>query len=417
SPGLHLKIKTPPAVGTKTLTLLSLQSPVGFDDWANRMDYSPPGRSKLKHVERVDLYVNLRKRIEYLHAFLHFTSDDINILNKGNKFLKGAIPVLAHRLNERLLQFDLTARALKLRDSNVQSDDDDPFTINSPHVQRRKVFWKWYLTRLLSDPSRMEYWEYLDKIGRMHRGRILIHPLHIEYLHMNVCLGYLQDLFFEFISTNADYPVDFRFSLIRTMNKLLNVQNDLISRWYVKDGEEFFQDDVENNDSTFTEGATECPFDASELSVDRNSSESSIKNGSISSRSEKEHRHLSYLQKLNDPVTPNSTLARLTEKRFTQNVNEAETSRPSTATSRRSPTSSGCPHMMQSSNESPDFLQPSHPQPSRDQNSTLRHQVPPGRLPPGTPYSGLLGAGGGGFQTKIWSANDTKHKKNLLPRF
>ncbi|KAI5276550.1 hypothetical protein KEM52_005010 [Ascosphaera acerosa] len=130
------------------------------------MEYTPPsGKNAMKHVERADLYINLRKRVEYLHAFLNFTQDDIDNLNKGAKFLRAAIPSLAHRLYEKLLQFDLTARALKLRSTNTHSDDDDLFTIDSPQVQRRKIFWKWYLTRLLADPSRMDYWEYLDKIG------------------------------------------------------------------------------------------------------------------------------------------------------------------------------------------------------------------------------------------------------------
>lgn len=67
---------------------------------------------------------------------------------------------------EKLLQFDITARALKTRTTYTEDDVDDLFTIDSPHVQRRKIFWKWYLTRLTSaDPSQMEFWEYLAKLG------------------------------------------------------------------------------------------------------------------------------------------------------------------------------------------------------------------------------------------------------------
>ncbi|THC87978.1 hypothetical protein EYZ11_012578 [Aspergillus tanneri] len=193
----------------------------------------------IRHATRQELYTDLTKRIKYLHAFLNFTVDDIEILNRGSKYLKAAIPTLAHRLYEKMLQFDLTARALRTRSTSSETQIEDLFTIDSPHVQRRKIFWKWYLTRLCSDPSEPGYWEYLDKVGKMHTGKVLLHPLNIEYMHMNVCLGYVQDLFFETISCHPEMTIQFRLSLIRSMNKMLCIQNDLISRYYIRDGQEF----------------------------------------------------------------------------------------------------------------------------------------------------------------------------------
>lgn len=64
-----------------------------------------------------------------------------------------------------MLDFDITARALRVRSTESDTQVDEYFTLDGPHVQRRKIFWKWYLTRLFSDPSRLEYWEYLDKVG------------------------------------------------------------------------------------------------------------------------------------------------------------------------------------------------------------------------------------------------------------
>jgi hypothetical protein len=64
-----------------------------------------------------------------------------------------------------MLEFDITARALRTRSTASDAHIDDLFTIDSPHVQRRKIFWKWYLTRLCSDPGQIEYWEYLEKVG------------------------------------------------------------------------------------------------------------------------------------------------------------------------------------------------------------------------------------------------------------
>lgn len=136
----------------------------------------------IRHATREELYTSFGKRMEYLKAFVGFTdgalsnktrtawtdkvmADDVITFNKGAKYLKTAIPTLAHRLYERMLEFDITARALRTRTTTSDVEVDDLFTIDSPQVQRRKIFWKWYLTRFCSDPSRLEYWEYLDKVG------------------------------------------------------------------------------------------------------------------------------------------------------------------------------------------------------------------------------------------------------------
>ncbi|PYI03966.1 hypothetical protein BO78DRAFT_399335 [Aspergillus sclerotiicarbonarius CBS 121057] len=93
------------------------------------------------------------------------TADDLIVFNKGTKFLKAALPDLTHRLYAKMLDFDITARALRTRSTESEAHVEDLFTLDGPHVQRRKIFWKWYLTRLFSDPSQKEYWEYLDKVG------------------------------------------------------------------------------------------------------------------------------------------------------------------------------------------------------------------------------------------------------------
>lgn len=74
---------------------------------------------------------------------------------------------------------------------------------------------------------------------QIHTGSVLIHPLRIEYIHMNAALGYLQDLFFETISTHPLMSPQFRMALMRALSKMFCVQNDLIARCYVRDGAEF----------------------------------------------------------------------------------------------------------------------------------------------------------------------------------
>ncbi|KAL4783748.1 Protoglobin-domain-containing protein [Aspergillus varians] len=212
----------------------------------------------IQHASRKDLYTSFAKRMAYLQAFINFTKDDIVIFNKGTKYIRAAIPSLTHRLYERMLEFDITARALRTRNTAAdESVDDDYFTIDSPHVQRRKIFWKWYLTRLCSDPSQLEYWQYLEKVGTMHTGKLLIHPLTIEYIHMNACLGYLKELLFETISLNPEMSVPFKFGLIRSMSKILCIQNDLIAKGHIREGDEFLNESSTPNDLPKTESMTD----------------------------------------------------------------------------------------------------------------------------------------------------------------
>ncbi|RAL07285.1 protoglobin family protein [Aspergillus homomorphus CBS 101889] len=207
-----------------------------------------PNRPKLdqfdiRHVDRRELYTDFKKRIAYLKAFLNLVDDDIIVFNKGAKYLKTAIPDLTHRLYSKMLEFDITARALRTRNTACHAHVEDLFTIDSPHVERRKIFWKWYLTRLCNDPSQMEYWEYLEKVGKMHTGKVLLHPLNIEYVHMNACLRYVEDLLIEWISLHPEMTVRFKFALIRSLNKIMCIQNDLISKCYIPAGQEYEEND------------------------------------------------------------------------------------------------------------------------------------------------------------------------------
>ncbi|KAF9886796.1 hypothetical protein FE257_011043 [Aspergillus nanangensis] len=240
----------------------------------------------IQHAGRRDLYTSFAKRMAYIQAFINFTRDDIVTFNKGSKYLRAAIPMLTHRLYEKLLEFDITARALRTRSTASDAPVDDYFTIDSPHVQRRKVFWKWYLTRFCQDPSKLEYWQYLEKVGTMHNGQILMHPLNIEYIHMNACLGYLKELLLETISLSPDMSVPFKFAFIRSLSKILCIQNDLIAKCHIRDGDEYLDeppttaaadDQPKNVKPTAAETETSSPHEvASPMPNPRNSMHFSI---------------------------------------------------------------------------------------------------------------------------------------------
>lgn len=106
----------------------------------------------------------------------------------------------------------------------------------------RKMFLRGYLSKLCSDPTRMEFWEYLDKVGMMHVGQGRVHPLHVEYVHIGVTLSLIQDVLTEAILSHPRLKMDRKIALVKALSKVIWIQNDLFAKWYVRDGDEFSEE-------------------------------------------------------------------------------------------------------------------------------------------------------------------------------
>ena len=146
---------------------------------------------------------------------------------------------------KKLLQYDITARAFTTRSTSFEGPMDEIPTEDSPQIQHRKVFLRGYLNKLCSDPSRMDFWEYLDKVGMMHVGLGRAHPLHVEYIHLGACLSFIQDIMTEAILSHPRLPMPRKIALVKAIGKVIWIQNDLMAKWHVKDGKEFEDSDEE----------------------------------------------------------------------------------------------------------------------------------------------------------------------------
>tara|TARA_R110002003_G_scaffold46_10_gene3801 strand:+ start:7126 stop:7683 length:558 start_codon:yes stop_codon:yes gene_type:complete len=101
------------------------------------------------------------------------------------------------------------------------------------------MFLRGYLTKLCSDPTQMEFWQYLDKVGMMHVGQGRVHPLHVEYVHIGVTLSFIQDVMTEAILSHPRLKMERKIALVKALSKIIWIQNDLFAKWYVRDGDEF----------------------------------------------------------------------------------------------------------------------------------------------------------------------------------
>jgi hypothetical protein len=151
----------------------------------------------MEHVDREELYTSLPARVTYLQHFLEFGPgesslgplmsryrylililehlhvcsklttllDDVQALVSGQKYIKQVIPAIVNMVYKKLLRADITARVFMQRDSRNEENPEQWPTEDASLIQHRKMFLRWYLLKLNSDPTKMEYWEYLDKVG------------------------------------------------------------------------------------------------------------------------------------------------------------------------------------------------------------------------------------------------------------
>lgn len=56
---------------------------------------------------------------------------------------------------------------------------------------------------------------------------------------MNACVGYMQDIFVEALLSHPQLSLRRKIALVRAVNKILWIQNDLFAKWRVRDGEEY----------------------------------------------------------------------------------------------------------------------------------------------------------------------------------
>lgn len=245
---------------------------------------APEGEGKpmpksMEHVDRSELYTSLPVRVQFLQSFLEFGPDDVQALMAGQKYVKALIPAIVNIVYKKLLKYDITARVFTTRNSKDEGPVDSWATEDSAQIQHRKMFLRWYLTKLNSDCTRMEYWEYLDKVGLMHVGKGRKNPLHVDYVFLGPCLGFIQDAMFEAILSHPRLELYKKISIIKALGKVIWIQNDLMERWHNSDGLEYLEeeplDDAEELREGYLHGKKILGDDTS--SIGSTSTESSVR--------------------------------------------------------------------------------------------------------------------------------------------
>jgi len=81
----------------------------------------------------------------------------------------------------------------------------------------------------------------------MHVGKGRQNPLHVDYIFLGACLGYIQDSMTEAILSHPRLDLMRKIAIVKAIGKVIWIQNDLLAKWHIDEGEEFsdFFDDEE----------------------------------------------------------------------------------------------------------------------------------------------------------------------------
>ncbi|CAE6479862.1 unnamed protein product [Rhizoctonia solani] len=205
----------------------------------------------MAYYDKEALYTSLPDRVSYLTSFLQFSESDADTLNEAALILEPHIPDLVDHVYEHLFKFNVTKEVFLPRPGGHEGPmvaDISHLTLEAEQIKERKRFFSIYVKRLItSDYNDFKTWEYYDKVGKMHTGdaglkhRKLVGKdgLRVDHIHLSGLLGWTMDRLIVIILRDESIPLSKRETIIRSLHKVMWIQQDLFSRHYVRDGEEY----------------------------------------------------------------------------------------------------------------------------------------------------------------------------------
>ncbi|PVH89815.1 hypothetical protein DL98DRAFT_386378, partial [Cadophora sp. DSE1049] len=198
----------------------------------------------MQHISTTSLE-DLPSRISYLSSFLDLTPSDGEALLAAKPLVAPLIPTILDAVYTKLLSFDITAKAFVPKNTDYEGElvkSVQELTLEHPQIALRKDFLKNYLVKLVSSTDlapTSPFWVYLNNVGIMHTGqpgfkhRVKRPELRVEYIHMGALLGYVVDIVVGAVMSMDVIDNDMKCKVIRALNKVVWIQNDLMARHYL----------------------------------------------------------------------------------------------------------------------------------------------------------------------------------------
>jgi len=188
----------------------------------------------MKNIDEAQLESDLSYRFSYLAEFMGFGQEDIYAIHGAAVHLGPLVPGLVDAVYDKLFSYDATKRHFIPRQSGYEGDlpeNIDELKQDHEMIQFRKQHLGRYLTRLVTNDYDDVMVSFLDVVGKIHTPRAGSAELDVPLVQMNALMGFVSDAL---IATILDLGLDAEGTsrTVRAFNKLLWIQNDLITRHY-----------------------------------------------------------------------------------------------------------------------------------------------------------------------------------------
>ncbi|MCI0461103.1 MAG: protoglobin family protein [Gemmataceae bacterium] len=188
----------------------------------------------LQHIDERRLEQDLGYRFAYLTEFMEFGSEEIAAIHAMAPYLAPVVPALVDAVYDKLFSYDATKRHFLPRQFGYEGEVParlDSLTLDHEQIQFRKAHLANYLKKLVTGAYDAKMVGYLDLVGQMHTPKAGNKKIHVPLVQMNALLGFVADALLATI-LGLDVDEETKTGALRAFNKLLWLQNDLISRHY-----------------------------------------------------------------------------------------------------------------------------------------------------------------------------------------
>ncbi len=188
----------------------------------------------MKKVDEIRLESDSGYRFGYVTEFVGFGADDIAAIHGLAPLLAPLVPTLVDAVYDKLHQYECTWRHFVPRQHGYEGAipaSPSELGMDHPQIKFRKQHLARYLEALVTRPYDANMLGYLDMVGKIHTPKAGSKDIVVPLVQMNALMGFVSDAL---LATLLSAPVspEVKAQAIRSVNKLLWLQNDLITRHY-----------------------------------------------------------------------------------------------------------------------------------------------------------------------------------------
>lgn len=188
----------------------------------------------MTHIDEGRLESDLGYRFWYLSEFVGMGAEDVESIHAAADRIAPLVPGLVDAVYDRLHRQDATWRHFVPRQQGYEGPAPagvEALTMDHPQIAFRKQHLARYLVQLVTRPYDGKMVEYLDMVGQIHTPKAGNREINVPLVQMNALMGFVSDALIATI-LGMGLPRDREVATLRAFNKLLWVQNDLITRHY-----------------------------------------------------------------------------------------------------------------------------------------------------------------------------------------